>query len=73
METVIAAPNSCDVRAVIRCVCAEGKSAVEIHRRLCRVYGDNIMSDFVCENGAENAGMSALICMTKVVKNDTQL
>ena len=23
----------------------EGQSAAEIHRRLCRVYGDNVMSD----------------------------
>ena len=27
----------------------------------------------VCENGAENSGMGTLMCMTKVVKDDTQL
>jgi transposase len=45
MDTVIAAPASCAVRAVIRFLHTEGQSAAEIHHRLCRVYGDNIMSD----------------------------
>jgi len=45
MDTLIAAPASCEVRAVIRFLHTEGQSAAEIHRRLCRVYGDNIMSD----------------------------
>jgi hypothetical protein len=30
---------------VIRFLQAEGQSAAEIHRRLCRVYGDNVMSE----------------------------
>ena len=42
MDTVIAAPASCEVPAVIRFLHAEGQSAAEIHRRLCRVYGDNV-------------------------------
>ena len=42
MDTVIAAPTSCEVRDVIRFLHAEGQSAAEIHRRLCRVYGDNV-------------------------------
>jgi hypothetical protein len=45
METTIAAPASCKVRAVIRFLHTEGQSAAEIHRRLCCVYSDNIMSD----------------------------
>jgi len=45
MDTTIAAPASCEVRAVIRFLHAEGQSAAEIHRRLCRVYGDTVMSD----------------------------
>jgi hypothetical protein len=45
MDTIIAAPASCTVRAVIRFLHAEEQSAVEIHRRLCRVYSDNVMSD----------------------------
>ena len=45
MGTIIAAPASCKVRAVIRFLHAEGQSAAEIHRRLCRVYRDNVMSD----------------------------
>jgi len=73
MDTIIAAPASCEARAVIRFIHTEGQSAAEIDRRLFRVYGGNIMSDSCVENGAENSGMGALICMTKVVKNDTQL
>jgi len=45
MDTIIAAPASCEVRAGIRFLHAEGQSAAEIHRWLCHVYGDNIMSD----------------------------
>ena len=45
MDTTIAAPASCEVRAVMRFLHAEGQSAAEIHRRLCRVYGDTVMSD----------------------------
>jgi transposase len=45
MDTIIAAPASCKVRAVIRFLHVEGRSATEIHRRLCRVYRDNVMSD----------------------------
>jgi len=43
MDTIIAASASCKVRAVIRFLHAEGQSAVEIHRRLCRVYGDHVI------------------------------
>jgi len=44
MYTTIAAPASCEVCAVIRFLHTEGQSTAEIHRRLCRVYGDNVMS-----------------------------
>jgi hypothetical protein len=47
MDTIIAAPTSCKVCAVICFLRAEGQSAAEIHRRLCRVYGDNVMSETV--------------------------
>jgi transposase len=42
MDTIIAAPASCEVHAAIRCLHVEGQSAGEIHRRLFREYGDNI-------------------------------
>jgi cytochrome c-type biogenesis protein CcmH/NrfF len=58
MDTTIAASASCEVRVVISFLHA-GQSAAEIHRRLCRVYGDNVMSDS-CVNGAGNSGMGAL-------------
>jgi hypothetical protein len=45
MDTIIAAPARCEVHDLIRFLHAEGQSVAEIHRRLCRVYGDNIMSD----------------------------
>ena len=45
MDTTIAAPASCEVCAVIRFLHAEGQSATETHRGLCRVYSDNVMSD----------------------------
>jgi len=47
MDTIIAAPANCAVRVVIRFLNAEGQCAAEIHLRLCRVYGDNILSDSV--------------------------
>jgi hypothetical protein len=45
MDTTIAAPASCEVRAVVRFLHAEGQIAAEIHRGLCRVYSDNVMND----------------------------
>jgi len=45
MDTINAAPASCKVRAVVRFLHAAGQSAAEIHHRVCRVYGDNVMSD----------------------------
>jgi cytochrome c-type biogenesis protein CcmH/NrfF len=47
MDTINAAPVSCEVRAVIRFLHAEGQSAAKIHRRLCRVYGDSVMSEML--------------------------
>jgi hypothetical protein len=47
MDTIIAAPASCEVRAVIRFLHAERQSAAEIHRRLCRVYGDTVISEML--------------------------
>jgi hypothetical protein len=37
--------HSCQVRAVIRFLHTIGQSAAKIHCQLCRVYGDNVMSD----------------------------
>jgi transposase len=45
MDTTIATPASCEVRAVICFLHAEGQITAEIHRRLCRVYVGNVMSD----------------------------
>jgi len=45
MDTIIAAPTSFEVRTVIRFLHAQGQSMAKIHRRQCRVYGDNVLSD----------------------------
>jgi transposase len=45
MDTIIAAPASCKVCAVICFLHTEGQNMAEIHRRLSCVYGDNVMSD----------------------------
>ena len=45
LTLIIEAPASCEVRVLIRFLHTEGQSAAEIHRRLCRVYGDKVMSD----------------------------
>ena len=45
MDTTIAVPASCEVHAVIHFLHAEVQRAAEIHRRLCRVYGDTVMSN----------------------------
>ena len=45
MDTIIGAPASCEVHAVICFPHAEGQSTAEIHRWLCHVYNDNVMSD----------------------------
>jgi hypothetical protein len=45
MGTISAASASCEVPAVIQFLHEEGQSVVEIHGRLCRVYGENFISD----------------------------
>jgi transposase len=37
-------PANCEIHAVIRFLHAENISAAEIHRELCAVYGQNVMS-----------------------------
>lgn len=41
----IDSPADCEVRAVIRFIWAKKIKPAEIHRELCSVYGENIMSD----------------------------
>jgi hypothetical protein len=45
MDTITATPASCKVCAAIHFLHADGQSTAKIHRQMCRVYGDNIMSD----------------------------
>ncbi|GBM15132.1 hypothetical protein AVEN_242172-1 [Araneus ventricosus] len=41
------ASAKCGLRSITRFLQAEGNSAVEIHRSMSRVYGENFMSDGV--------------------------
>ena len=66
MDTVIAAPASCEIRAVISFLHAEGQSAAEIHRRLCRVYGDNVNIVAVyTRQSTMNLGRALSFCVKK--------
>jgi len=47
MAATINSPAKCELRSVIRFLQAEGNSAAEIHRRMCQVYGEGLMSDGV--------------------------
>jgi hypothetical protein len=38
-------PASCEIRAVISFLYIKTMSAIEIHRELCAIYGQNIMSE----------------------------
>jgi transposase len=38
-------PTTCEIRAVIRFLHAKNMSAEEIHRELCEVYGQTIISE----------------------------
>jgi hypothetical protein len=38
-------PASCEIRTVIRFLRVKSMSAAEIHRELCAVYGQNVMSE----------------------------
>jgi hypothetical protein len=41
---VIDKPISCEICAVIHCLCARNVSAAEIHSKLCTLYGQKGMS-----------------------------
>ena len=38
-------PGDCEIRCIIRLLRTKGVKAVEIHLKICEVYGQNIMSD----------------------------
>jgi hypothetical protein len=45
MCPAIANPASCDIRTVVRFLDAKTISAAEMHRELCAVYDQNVMSE----------------------------
>ena len=45
MPPLIENPDDCDIRSAIRYLSTKGMKAVEIHRNIREVYGQNIMSD----------------------------
>jgi hypothetical protein len=44
MCAAIESPASCEVRSVVRFLAAKNFKAAQIHRQLCEVYGENVMS-----------------------------
>jgi hypothetical protein len=42
-------PVSCEIRSVVRFLRSKNMSAAEIHRELCAVYGQNVMSEVIVE------------------------
>jgi hypothetical protein len=73
MDTIIVAPTSCEVHAVIHFLHTEGQTVAGIHCQLCHVYGDNFISDSCVREWCRNSGIGKLMCMTMVVKDDTQM
>ena len=45
MPSLIENPADCEISSVIRYLSAKGVKAVEIHRNICEVYGQKILSD----------------------------
>ena len=45
MPPLIENPAGCEIHSVIHYLSAKGVKAVETHRKICEVYGQNIMSD----------------------------
>lgn len=45
MPPPIENPADCEVRSVIRFLCAKRVKSIDIHREICAVYGENIMSE----------------------------
>ena len=45
MPPLIENPADCEIRSVIRYLSAKVMKAVEIHRKICEIYGQNLMSD----------------------------
>ena len=51
MPPLIENRADCEIHSVIRSLSAKGVKAVEIHRNIYEVYGQNIMSDGMVRNG----------------------
>ena len=45
MRAAIENPASREVRSVIRSLLVENHKTIEIHRQLCKVYGNDVMSE----------------------------
>ena len=61
MCAAIENPSSCEVRSVIRFLLVENHKPIEIHRQLCKVYGNGVMSEggvrqwcIILKNGRTN-------------------
>jgi hypothetical protein len=67
-------PASCEIHAVIRFVHAENMSVAEIHRELCSVCGQNVMSEEIIRqwrrNFKDGRTKSEVIGLPSVVSDD---
>ena len=66
MAATIDAPAKCELQSVICFLQADGRSATEIHRRMSKVYGENLWVMVVYGNGVENLKKGELTSMMKV-------
>lgn len=53
MSSAIENPANCEVNSVIRFLLVKNLKVAEIHCELCSVCGWNVMSEGLCNNGAE--------------------
>ena len=65
MCAAIENPASCEVRSVIRFLLVENHKQIEIHRQLCKVYGNKVMSEGGVRQCALCLRMAALMFIMK--------
>lgn len=59
-------PANCEVCGMIHFLKAEGHSAIEIHYRLCRGCGDEVMSSSSVRVWCGNSGLGSQMCMMRM-------
>ena len=72
MPPLIEHPSDCEIRYVIRYLNAKGDKAVEIHRNICEVYGQNKMRDGMVREWVRALKMAERTFMTRNEVGDNQ-